>query len=325
MSTQFHALEKASGRVRAAAPVAVAVLTALALIAPAGQALSHDGLGGIDALPQASTRGLAMGETGLTQTGESESFMTNPSCLTSIVGNQVRVTYGNWFQGLSSSRTILLYATSLGSDMQYPGEPDLGRRYGLGLAFDRTGVELSRGSAWACNVVYVGLAWAPVPYIAAGLAPKLILSSSGLESGKVRGFSVDWGVRVDLSRSVALSFIVRNIPGGADWQNGESENLPAVYAFGTSVLLPYDLLAEFMFAASGSVDDKVGLGLEAPFLDSALEVRVGAIWLNGIENRSAVTAGFGVNLSVVDFDYAVRLDEDWATGTTHRFSLRFDF
>ena len=299
---------------------------ALALsLALAGAAAAHDGLGGIDALPQASTRGLAMGETGLTQLGESEAFMTNPSCLASVPANQVRATYGNHMKDLSSSRAVLVYATSLGPQLDYPGDPDLGRRYGIGIAYDRTGVELSEGSGWSSNVLYVGLAWAPVPYVAIGLAPKVIFSSSQLESGKVSGFSLDYGLRLDLSPGVGLAFVVRNIPGSAGWKNGESETLPAVYSFGTHIGLPYDMVAEFMFAASGSVDDRLGLGLEIPLLDAMLDVRLGGMWLMGNENRSAVTAGFGVNLSMFDFDYAVKLDEDWATGVTHRVSLRFDF
>jgi hypothetical protein len=300
--------------------------TALALsLALVGAASGHDGLGGLDALPQASTRGLALGETGLTELGEGESFMTNPSCLTSITGNQVRVTYGNYMKDLSSSRTILLYATSLGGRLEYPGEPDLGRRYGIGIAFDRTGVELSEGSGWASNVLYIGLAWAPVPYVSMGLSPKVIFSSSQLESGKVSGFSMDYGLRLDLSPRVGLGFVVRNIPGNAGWKNGESETLPAVYSFGTHVTLPYDMIAEFMFAASGSVDDRMGLGLEVPLFEAMLAVRLGGLWVWGNENRSAFTTGFGVDLSVVDFDYALKLDDDWATGITHRLSLRFDF
>ncbi len=309
-----------------ASTLARATLPAVALILLLScAACCHDGLGGIDALPQASTRGLALGETGLTRTGESECFMTNPSCLTSIVGHQARVTYGNWFQDLSSSRTILLYATSIGRRIEYPGATDLGKRYGVGVAVDRTGVELSQGSAWASNVLYFGLAWAPAAYLSTGLAPKLIFSSSDLESGKVSGFSMDWGMRIDISPRVGLGFVLRNVPGNANWQNGESENLPAVYAFGAHVIMPYDLVAEFMFAASGSVEDRFGVGLEIPFLDSMLDVRAGGLWLNGIENRSNFTAGFGVDLSILDFDYALKLDRDWATGTTHRFSVRFDF
>jgi hypothetical protein len=299
-----------------------ALAVSLALL---GAASGHDGLGGIDALPQASTRGLALGETGLTELGEGESFMTNPSCLTSIARNQVRVTYGNHMKDLSSSRTILLYTTSLGGRLEYPGDPDLARRYGLGIAFDRTGVELSEGSAWASNVLYMGLAWAPVPYMSMGLSPKVIFSSSQLESGKVSGFSMDWGLRLDLTSRVALGFVVRNIPGNAGWKNGESETLPAVYAFGTHVMLPYDMIAEFMFAASGSVDDRVGLGLEIPLFEAMFKVRLGGLWLRGDENRSALTTGFGVDLSMVDFDYALKIDQGWATGTTHRLSLRFDF
>jgi hypothetical protein len=45
----------------------------------------------------------------------------------------------------------------------------------------------------------------------------------------------------------------------------------------------------------------------------------------GDESRSAITAGLGVDLSILDFDYALKLDKDWATGTTHRLSVRFDF
>ncbi len=299
-----------------------ALAVSLALLGPA---YGHDGLGGIDALPQASTRGLAMGETGLTQVGESESFMTNPSCLTSITGNQVRATYGNWMKDLGSSRTVLVYATSLGGRLEYPGDPDLGRRYGIGIAFDRTGVELAEGSGWASNVLYAGFAWAPVPYVSVGLSPKMVFSSSELERGKVSGFSMDYGLRLDFSPRVGLAAAVRNMPGKASWKSGESETLPAVYAFGAHVILPYEMIAEFMFAASGAVDDRMGFGLEVPLLEAMLRVRLGGLWLRGHENRSAFTTGFGVDLSVVDFDYAFKLDEDWATGMTHRLSLRFDF
>jgi hypothetical protein len=302
------------------------VVTALALLLViSGAARAHEGRGGLDALPQASTRALALGETGLTEIGEGETFMSNPSCLPSITGHQVRIAYGNWFGDLGSSRTVLVFATSLGKRLEYPGDPDLGRRFGLGIALDRTGVELSEGSGWAGNVLYVGLAWAPVPYVSVALAPKFIFSSSDLPSGEVSGFALDWGLRLDLSRNIGLGFVTRNIPGSADWKGSESEDLPAVYSFGAHYMLPYSLRAEFMFAASGAVDSRLGLGLEASFLDSMLDLRFGGLWLSGEESRSAFTAGFGVDLAILDFDYALKLDRDWATGTTHRVSLRFDF
>jgi hypothetical protein len=290
-----------------------------------GAASGHEGLGGLDALPQASTRGLAMGETGLTRTGEAEGFMINPSCLTSMAGNQVRAAYGTWFEDLGSSRMALIYARALGSSIYYPGEPSPGRRYGVGLALERSGLDLSQGSRWASNLLYLGLAWAPMPYLAVGFAPKMIFTSSGLESGKASGFAVDWGLRLDLTSRVSLAAAMRNMPGSATWKNGESESLPAVYAFGAGVALPYDLLAEFMLALSGAVDDRMGLGIEAPLLDSALALRLGLLWLRGSENRTTLTAGFGVDLEPLDFDYALRADDDWATGLTHRFSVRFDF
>ncbi len=307
-------------RKRILIPAALVLLPALS----AG-AWAHDGRGGIDALPQTSVRGQAMGETGLTETGEGGAFMSNPSCLTSLPGHQAVFSYGNWFQGLASSRTLVLYATPLGKNLEYPGASDLGKRYGLGIALDRTAVDLSEGSAWASNVVYVGLAWAPAPYVSMGLAPKFIFSSSPVESGKVGGFAVDWGLRLDLSANVGLAFMTRNIPGKADWRGGESENLPAVYSIGAHVVLPYHLRAEFMFAASGGVDRRLGLGLEASFLDSALDLRLGGLRLGGGEARSVFTAGFGVDLSILDFDYALRLDRDTAAGATHRISVRFDF
>jgi hypothetical protein len=307
---------------RTAAGLALALAAALML---PRTACPHEGRGGIAALPQASTRGLAMGETGLTEPGEGETFMSNVACLTSIEGNQMRLTYGNWFQDLGSSRTVLLWTRSLGRKVEYPGEEALGRTYGLGVAFDRTGVELSQGSGWAMNVLYVGLAWAPMPYLSTGLSPKILFSSSDLESGKVSGYAVDWGMRMDVSARVSVAFVVRNLPASAGWDNGEIEDLPVVYAGGGHVLLPYGLSGEFMFAASVGVDEKLGGGLEMPFLDDVLEVRAGALRLSGGESRTAVTTGFGVNLTRLDFDYAVKFDEDWAMGTTHRLSLRFDF
>jgi hypothetical protein len=302
------------------------ILAALALVlALWAGAPAHDGKGGIDALPLPSTRGQALGETGLTEIGEGETFMSNPSCLPSITGHQVRVAYGTWFNGLTSSRMVLLYATSLGKKLDYPGDPTVGRRYGLGIAIDRTGVELSEGSGWASNVLYIGLAWAPVPYVSMALAPKFIFSSSDLMSGEVSGFAIDWGLRLDLSESAGFAFMTRNIPGSASWKDGESETLPAVYSFGAHYLFPYDMRAEIMFTASGAVDNRLGIGLEASFLESVLDVRLGGLWTMGDESRSAITAGLGVDLSILDFDYALKLDKDWATGTTHRLSVRFDF
>ncbi|MGD9141520.1 MAG: hypothetical protein PVJ42_08265 [bacterium] len=300
--------------------VSVALVLALSASAPA-----HEGRGGIDALPVTSTRGLALGETGLTEIGEAEAFMSNPSCLPSMTGHQVRVTYGTWFGGLTSSRTVLVYATALGGKVDYPGDPSVGRRFGLGIALDRTGVELSQGSGWAANVLYVGLAWAPVPYVSMALAPKFIFSSSDLPGGEVSGYAIDWGLRLDLTGRAGLGFVTRNIPGSAGWKDGESENLPAVYSLGAHYVLPYDLKAELMFAASGNVDNRLGLGIEAPILDSMLCVRFGISWISGDESRSAPTAGLGIDLDVLDFDYALKLDQDWATGTTHRVSIRLDF
>ena len=58
---------------------------------------------------------------------------------------------------------------------------------------------------------------------------------------------------------------------------------------------------------------------------TGLALRAGYIHYTGDYSRGVITAGLGYAYTGFQVDYAVKLDDDLALGTTHHFSLGYVF
>jgi hypothetical protein len=266
----------------------ITILAVILVGLPSTPLAGHDGLGGLSLAPAHSVRSISMGETGLVETGSVLGFGTNPASIPFLTRPGVAVGYGSQAQGLSASRTTLAGVMPLGEEVTVPGLEAVGRRFGLGFAFDHEGVELSQGSGWGTETLAAGAGYLAAPYASLGLLLKFLFSNTDVE-----------GTRV--------------------------ESLPLVFSLGGHLVLPRRVSADLTVSLSGADLSKGGLGLDVPVLDTGLSLRGGYFYQPGKYSRNVPTFGLGFVYTDFELDYAARFDNDLALGTTHHFALTYRF
>ncbi len=308
----------------ACALTGAALAFCLAFAPPALRA-GHDGLGGVPLAPALSVRSIAMGETGLMETGNALGFGMNPAALPFLSRSGLAVGYGSQAEGLSVSRTSISGVLPLGSGFRVPGVTTAGRRFGLGFEFDHTGLELSQGSSWATETLIAGAGYRITPYASVGLLLKMLFTSTSVEGAGVSAMGVDLSALIEMRPDFSLAFAVRNPGGKASWDDGEDEYLPLVFSMGGHVLFPREIAADLTVSVSGSDQTKGGIGFEVPVLDTGFSLRGGYLYHGGNYSRNIPTFGLGFDYADFEIDYAARFDDDLALGTTHHFALTYLF
>ena len=308
--------------IAAALPGVLAIAT---MIFPATLLAGHDGLGGIGLDPAHSVRSISMGETGLMETGNTIGFGLNPGALPFLARSGLAVGYRGQAQGISASRTVISGVLPIGPGFKVPGVTTAGRRIGLGFGFEHSGLELSQGSSWATEMFTAGAGYRVTPYASVGLLMKMLFTSTSVEGAGASAYGVDLTLLLEMRPDLSLAFAVRNPAGSASWDSGEDESLPLVFSLGGHLLLPREISADLTVSVSGSDRTKGGLGLELPILETGFSLRGGYLYQGGSYTRNVPTFGLGFVYEDIEIDYAVRLDDDLALGTTHHFALTYMF
>jgi hypothetical protein len=306
---------------RALAAIAAVLTFGLCQHASAG----HGGLGGLSLRPTPSVKAISMGETGLTDPDNAPGFAMNPASTPFILKPQVSLGYGTLVEGLSASQTTVAAVLPLGSEILVPGLGITVRRFGMGVSFDHRSLELSQGSGWSSETVSLGFGYRITPYASLGLLSKLLFSNTDLEGAGAKAFGIDLTVLLDINRSLSLGLALRNLGATASWEDGEDESLPLLFSLGGRVALPRNISTELTMTASDADRTKGGLGFNVPILDTGFSLRIGYLYHSGDYSRNIPTFGFGFNYTSFQLDYAARIDDDTALGTTHHFSLAYGF
>jgi hypothetical protein len=283
----------------------------------------HDGHGGLGLEPQLSTRGISLGQTGLTECGSAQAFGVNPSCLPAATGAQTAIAYGSLIEGISSSAFSLSFAFPFGPRLDYLGHEILGRRYGFGVSIDHKGFELSQGSGWSMETISVGFGYRIAPYVSVGILSKMLFSTSDLDSAGVRAYGIDVGTQLELSPGVKVGLALRNLGAAAAWDDAADERPPVILSLGGTFIFPKRIRADIAFTASSANAAKTGIGVEVPLRATGFDLRGGYIHHSGDYDRDVPTAGFGFRHLGYAFDYAACFDDDKAFGITHHFSLKY--
>jgi hypothetical protein len=300
----------------------IAGMLALAL---AGPASAHEGSGGIGTAARSSIRALAMGETGVVATGNPADFPANPALLASIPAAGITLGYSDLIEGMPASRTWVCAGLPLGSEVTLPDVDTGGRRFGLGISVDHSGVELSQGTDWALDLVSIGAAFRLTPYACLGLAGGYLFSNSDLEGSGMHAFAADLGAFVEMTSTLNLAVSLRNVVGTTRWEDGDDEPVPFAACLGAGVLLPLGVSGHLTFTYTDRVPAKVGLGVDAPIGLTGLSLRGGYLYHTGDYSRGIISAGFGYGYNDFNLDYAVKLDDELALGTTHHIALGYTF
>lgn len=303
--------------------VSMLITIAAVLLFAALTASGHDGVGGISLQPRPSARAMAMGETGLVPVGDGTDFMANPASLPLIAVPEISLGYGRLAEGVSASVASLSGVVPFGSAIAVPGTEEVGRRFGIGVCLDHSSVGLSQGTDWSWNLMSVGMGYRHAPYATAGLACKYVFSGSDLEGSRVQAFAADLGAFVELTPAIGLGLSVKNLLGSARWDDGENESPPLLFGLGAGFALPYGSSGVLAVTISNSDPGKGGLGVEVPIAKTGFSMRAGYLYHSGDYSRNVLTAGFGYEYTAFELDYAVKMDDELALGTTHHFSLGY--
>jgi hypothetical protein len=270
-----------------------------------------------------SPASVGRGGFGLLEPGSALDFTANPAVLPLHEGFTAGIGHAGLVEGLAASVTSVALVLPFGPEVDFPGEKELTHRYGIGIQIDHRSLELSQGSAWSSQTVAAGLAYAPRPYVSAGIISKLLFTSSDLEDAGAWAYGVDLGGRLQLHSRLQLGISVRNIAGQVSWEAGANERPPVVVDVGVSASFPLRLQSDFCYEYRQFGHAKMGFGLEAPVAGTGLCLRGGYVHCSGDYSRNTLTAGFGFTLRRYGIDYAVRMDDDTAFGVTHHVGLGF--
>jgi hypothetical protein len=194
---------------------------------------------------------------------------------------------------------------------------------GLGIRLDHVGVELSQGTNWGWDLLSAGFGYRLTPYASIGLAAKYLFSRQAPEGTGVQAFAADLGAVLEMTPGLKLGLTVGNPVGSFRWDDGENESPPLGIGLGAGVQLPYSVSGDVVVALSDSDPARGGIGMEIPVAMTGFNIRGGYLYRSGDYSRNILTAGFGYAIRTFEVDYAVRVDDELALGTTHHFSLGY--
>lgn len=298
---------------------------ATVLVLAAGQAAGHDGGGGVDLRHRHCPRATAMGETGLVPAAGAGGFTTNPALLTWDTSLTVRLGYGQLVEEVPASVTSFSAVLPFGPSLDVPGTGEIGHLFSAGLGVDHGGVDLAQGTEWGWNLASLAMGYRFAPYASCGLSFKYFMSTSDLAGSEVSAYALDLGAVVEVSSWASVGVTVSNPVGSADWDKGESESPPLIVGVGAGFNLPFGVRAEIAGTITRSNPAKVGAGIEVPVETTGFYIRGGYLRYSGDYSRDVFSSGFGYTLRKFVLDYAVKLDDELALGTTHHFAFGYSF
>ena len=139
---------------------------------------------------------------------------------------------------------------------------------------------------------------------------------------KGKGYSVDIGSIGTFNDAINVAVVIQNLFGHVDYGEDKDDELPLNFGVSTAVNLTrlafsHTLIPDVILAVDVDRAEKSRLGLEVVWNLSALELsgRIGS-------NHGYMTLGVGIQLKVLDFDYAFYGDE---YADSHAFSLNLAF
>ena len=146
------------------------------------------------------------------------------------------------------------------------------------------------------------------------------------------GFSTDWGVMLTPNENVSYGAMLQNMGGTVNWSTGNKEEVESAAKLGGAWKLPTRnllLTSDVVFALNGSRPMTVKVGTEWTPI-SALSLRAGlgqevAAREDGTMGTDlSLSAGVGINVQGVRFDYAYKYDPTLADNSTHYVSVSFN-
>jgi len=147
-----------------------------------------------------------------------------------------------------------------------------------------------------------------------GIGLNLKILKSKIDDTSATGFGFDFGVKAKASSRLSVGFVVQDVLTSLKWDT----NPPSVVKLGLSCSLLENKL--YALLDMSKISDKDDLKV-----NGGLEYRISPVCLRSGWDDDNITAGFGLAIGSLDFNYALRFDDMEANENRHYISLDFAF
>ncbi|MCD6423498.1 MAG: PorV/PorQ family protein [Elusimicrobia bacterium] len=273
--------------------------------------------GSVDALPVlrmgTSARVMGMGGAFAGLSDDVSASYYNPAGLSGLEKKQLSLMTGilsndrslNWFAfGLPFAKSAIGFSVLMSGVSDIP---------------DVSGGTLTGGSFSSSDLVgYLTYSSRASENVRIGFNLKVLKSK--IDDTSATGFGFDFGIKARASSRISIGFVIQDILTSLKWdtESKTRENPPSVVKMGLSCrLLENKLYALLDLSKISDRDDlKINGGLEYRILPVCLR----AGW-----DDNNITAGFGLAIGALNFNYGLRFDNMEANENRHYISLDFAF
>jgi len=295
-------------------------MTLLPVLFSTAHALDITSVGG-------GAREIGLGRAYTAMTGESESLFVNPAGLAKIGTAELTTMYALLSQDVNYN------ALSLAIPVKF-GVIGIGYIGGYTSGLSQTTIEASGrisatgGYNYGSNIGAISFARQVNKRLSLGISGKYYTKGSSQLSGSLgSGGSVDVGLVYEVNPKINIGASVQNIVNtGMGWGSGVTEGINRKAKLG--VLLRPNENIRILFDGEGEENKSVVFkgGFEAD-IKKNLSLRFGMeeIGLNGSENYVNYSAGVGMRLKGIRFDYAYYYDSMLTYNSTHYASVSIPF
>jgi hypothetical protein len=197
-------------------------------------------------------------------------------------------------------------------------------RGAYGLFLSHMGFQFDSGKKWSENILKLSTALAVNNYTSVGVGLKLLQANNDFESANGYGYGIDLAFSLHLTERLRAAVVGRDLWTRIEWDTGTHEIVNRSFVAGVEYSRWHTaIIADWVIRRQAS--ERFILGAELDLLEEKLVVRGALTALSPGEARAWPSAGVGISLAGLTFDYGASFDEADALDVGHRASLRLQF
>jgi hypothetical protein len=302
---------------------ALAALSALLIVLPAGGAVAFDGT---FSARDHDARGLAMGGAVLTLSRGDAAVYWNPSRMPFRGCRSVTVAHGDVIEDFSSGLTTISASIPWGGHPTDEYGLGVSPRWAAGVFVSRFGLdEVAETASWSETAASGAFARSLWGFASAGVSVRYLNVGSDVDEGRADGSAADLAFSVDTTDRTRAAVVVRNLFSNLSWDGGREEDLMTTVDLALSYEYAGLAAAEIAFNIDGDGVAAAAIGAEVALAEGGLVLWGGFKRINDDEARHVPSLGVGVPVGSLEFGYGASFDDDQVFGTSQRFSLTARF
>lgn len=276
--------------------------------------------GGSFRLPDYGARGWGMGGAAIATVNDESAVEWNPAQLALLQSHVVGASYVNLVPGTTARQSQIAYARVI----ERRADDTTIARHAAGVQYTNLHLQVAGGESYDENHVRLAYAYTPDPFLTFAAGATVFFSSSDIPNFGAIGSSIDFALRVNLTRSVNIGLVGHDLFSRYNYDDGsEFSKTRSVILGVATTAIPY-ARAEFDIAYEHGSYSRTMIGAESDYIMGHLTLRAGFASLSAGETRSIPYFGLGIRggKAGLVLHYAASFDDgDEAFGNTHRFSL----